>query len=134
MVGDLNLKCNNWEDSIGKSNIDSFLLNGSAECGLIQCIKNATHNNGGILDVVLTSSVNFLSNLKVHDQNNICNSDHYPITFDIKVKFKRIKVPKRQCYNYSRARKLFSHLNARRCDFNINIIIPARKPALSVSN
>ena len=35
---------------------------------------------------------------------------------------------------YSRARKLFGHLNARRCDFNINIIIPTRKPPLSVSN
>ena len=52
MVGDLNLKGINWEDSIGKSNIDSFLLNGFAECGLIQCVKNATHNKGGILDVV----------------------------------------------------------------------------------
>ena len=102
MVGDLNLKGINWEDGIGKSNIENVLLNGFAECGLIQCVKTATHNKG-ILDVVLTSSVNFLSNLKVHDENIVCNSDHYPITFDIKVKFKRIKVPKRQCYNYSKA-------------------------------
>ena len=36
--------------------------------------------------------------------------------------------------NYSRARKSFGHLNARRCDFNIDIIIPTRKPPLSVSN
>ena len=35
---------------------------------------------------------------------------------------------------YSRAGKLFGHLNARRCDFNINIIIPTRKPPLSVRN
>ena len=35
---------------------------------------------------------------------------------------------------YNRARKLFGHLNARRCDFNINIIIPTRKPPLSVRN
>ena len=84
------------------TNPKKFLLNGFAECGLIQCVKNATHNKGGILDVVLTSSVNFLSNLKVYDKNIVCNSDHYPITFDIKVKFKRIKVPKRQCYNYSK--------------------------------
>ena len=34
---------------------------------------------------------------------------------------------------YSRASKLFGRLNARRCDFNINIIIPTRKPPLSVS-
>ena len=100
MVGDLNLKGINWEDGIGKSNIDNVLLNGFAECGLIQCVKNATHNKG---DVVLTSSVNFLSNLKVHDENIVSNSDHYPITFDIKMKFKRTKVPKRQCYNYSKA-------------------------------
>ena len=39
-----------------------------------------------------------------------------------------------QCTVYSRARKLFGHLNARRCDFNIDIIIPTRKPPLSVSN
>ena len=38
------------------------------------------------------------------------------------------------CVIYSRARKLFGHLNVRRCDFNINIIIPTRKPLLSVKN
>ena len=37
-------------------------------------------------------------------------------------------------YMYSRARKLFGHLNEQRCDFNINIIILKRKPPLSVSN
>ena len=35
---------------------------------------------------------------------------------------------------YSHARKLFGHLIARCCDFNINIIIPTRKPPLSVRN
>ena len=35
---------------------------------------------------------------------------------------------------YSRAHKLFGHLNARHSDFNINIIIPTRKFPLSVSN
>ena len=35
---------------------------------------------------------------------------------------------------YCRAHKVFGHLNARRCDFNINIIIPTRKPPLSVRN
>ena len=91
MVGDLNLRSINWEDGVGKSNIENIFLNGLAECGLIQCVKNATHNRGGILDVVLTSSVNLLANLKVHDDKIVCNSDHYPITFDIKTKFKRIK-------------------------------------------
>ena len=38
------------------------------------------------------------------------------------------------CEVYSRAHKLFGHLNARRWDFNITIIIPTRKPPLSVSN
>ena len=61
MVGDLNLKGINWEDSIGKSNIDSFLLNGFVECGLIQCVKNANHNKGGILDVC----TNFFSKLLI---------------------------------------------------------------------
>ena len=95
MVGDLNLKGVNWVDGIGKSNIENVLLNGFAECGLVQCVRNATHNKGGILDVVLTSSVNLLKNLKVHDDSLFCNSDHYPITFNIKTKFKRIKTPKR---------------------------------------
>ena len=36
--------------------------------------------------------------------------------------------------DYSRAHKLFGYLNARRCDFNINIIIPTRKSPLSASN
>ena len=103
MVCDLNSRSINWEDGVGKSNIENIFLNGFAECGLIQCVKNATHNKGGILDVILTSSVNLLANLKVHYDKIVCNSDHYPITFDIKTKFKRIKKRKRQCYNYVKA-------------------------------
>ena len=31
-----------------------------------------------------------------------CNSDHHPITFEIKVKCKRLIPPKRECYDYSK--------------------------------
>ena len=30
-----------------------------------------------------------------------CNSDHHPITFEIKVKCERLIPPKRKCYDYS---------------------------------
>lgn len=101
IAGDLNLKDIDWENCVGKSNVENILLNGFAECGLVQCVRDATHNKGGILDVVLTSSVNSLDNFKVHKDKSY--SDHFPITFDIKTKIKRIKIPKRKCYNYSKA-------------------------------
>ena len=79
----------------------SKFLNGFAELGLVQCLKHPTHIKGGTLDVFFTTSESYISNLKVGLNKAHCNSDHYLITFEIKVKCKRIVPPKRKCYDYS---------------------------------
>ena len=100
-IGDLNLKGINWENGTARGNLENKFLNGFAELGLVQCLKHPTHIKGGTLDVLFTTSESYINNLKVGLNEAHCNSDHYPITFEIKVKCKRIVPPKRKCYDYS---------------------------------
>ena len=101
LVGDFNLPHINWSDGIGVSTIDNTFLNGFAECGMVQCIQNSTHNMGSVLDILLSKSSDHLLNLKVLKDKSYCYSDHYPITFDIKIKSSRRSLPKRKMYNFT---------------------------------
>ena len=102
-MGDFNLPHINWSDGIGVSTIDKTFLNGFAECGMVQCIENSTHNKGSVLDILLSESSDHILNLKVLTDKSYCYSDHYPITFDIKIKCSRRILPKRKMYNFNRA-------------------------------
>ena len=103
LVGDFNLPHINWSDGIGVSTIDNTFLNGFAECGMVQCIQNSIHNQGSVLDILLSKSSDHLLNLKVLKDKSYCYSDHYPITFDIKIKCSRRSLPKQKMYNFNRA-------------------------------
>ena len=103
LVGDFNLSHINWSDGIGVSTIDNTFLNGFAECGMVQCIENSTHNKGSVLDILLSKSSDHVLNLKVLTDKSYCYSDHYPITFDIKIKCSRRILPKRKMYNFKLA-------------------------------
>ena len=63
------------------------------ELGLDQCITEPTLNKGQILDLLLTNSKNIASDIKVKD---LCKSDHYLITLEIKTNVKHKMVPKRK--------------------------------------
>ena len=101
-TGDLNLKQIDWENGIGRGSLENRFLNGFAESGLVQCIRQPTHIKGGILDILFTTTESYISNLKVGLNEPHCNPDHHPITFEIKVKCKRLIPPKRECYDYSK--------------------------------
>ena len=101
-IGDLNLKHIDWENGIGRGSLENRFLNGFAESGLVQCIRQPTDIKGGILDILFTTTESYISNLKVGLNEPHCNSDHHPITFEIKVKCKRLIPPKRKCYDYSK--------------------------------
>ena len=103
IVGDFNLNGIDWVSGYTKSSIENEFLNGFADLGLIQSINVATHNKGGTLDILLTTSTSYLKDLKIIDTERFCVSDHYAITFSITEKVIRKPRVKRVCYNYKKA-------------------------------
>jgi hypothetical protein len=78
--------------------LDSF-----NDLSLKQCVLSPTHVKGKTLDVVLSNSDAFISDLEVHDENSVCKSDHFPITFKIDKRVRLKESVKRKCYNYKKA-------------------------------
>ena len=70
---------------------------------MVQCIKEPTHTGGNLLDVLLTNSIQSVSNVVVETENTLCHSDHFPITFNIKANVKRKKSTKRKLFNHKMA-------------------------------
>ena len=103
ILGDFNLGSIDWINNQGKSSIDNFFLNSFAKSGLLQCIASATHRKGNILDILLTTCTRFIDDLSIITDKIYCNSDHFPITFKLRLRCKRIKRTKRVYYNYSKA-------------------------------
>ena len=95
--------------------IDSF--NGLA---LSQLITSSTHKGGNTLDILLTNFENTVDQLKVHDQNSFCKSDHFPVSFSLKIKFSRKKSPKRKVFNFKKAN--WDMLNHDLCSINWNVL------------
>ena len=83
-----------------------------AENSLIQTVHTPTHRHVNILDLLLTSSGRFVDNINVLKDSLICKSEHFPITFDIMIKFKRNKGTKREIYNFKKGNwdRLYSEL------------------------
>ena len=67
----------------------------------IQLIKEPTHTAHGTLDVLITQrdSVEKINSLQVKEENSFCNTDHFPIVFElnakVKIKKSKIKLTKR---------------------------------------
>ena len=100
VVGDLNLNKIDWNSPDEcKDNVESSFYKLFNDLDLTQIINKPTHVKGNILDLVLTSSLNNIINSSVAEQNFVCNSDHFAITFEIKAKVKRIN--KNACYIYN---------------------------------
>ena len=78
--------------------IDSF--NGF---GLDQCISGPTHNKVRTLDLMLTNSNNFVTEINVSPDSYLCKADHYLLTFQVKSNVKYNKVPKRKILNLKKA-------------------------------
>ena len=103
IAGDLNMPKIDWETFSSPENIDRLFLDSFTNFELEQLINEPTHIRGNLLDLLLTDKSPFISGVNVSDTILPCKSDHYCITFNIKSKFKRLKIPKREVYNYKRA-------------------------------
>ena len=121
LAGDLNMPKIDWENYSSTENIDRLFLDSLTNLELEQLINVPTHTRGNILDLLLTDMPVLISDLAVSDKNLPCKSDHFSVSFNIDSKFKRIKVPKREVYNYKRANwnALNSSLNSTDWDIEL---------------
>ena len=107
IIGDFNLSSITWplqeENREGISRVDKLFLESFSELGLEQCILEPTHIKGKTLDLLLTNNVSLISDVKVNIFHPICKSDHYSVSFNIKVATKNKKQAKRKIYNFKKA-------------------------------
>ena len=133
IVGDFNLSSVTWplDNNISNTNtgIDRRFLDSFNELGLQQCIESPTHIKGKVLDLLLANDSSCISDAVVHNQGEICKSDHFPITFSVKTKFKRRKSSKREVYNYKRAN--WGQLNSDLDSVPWHHIIDGREPEMA---
>ena len=103
ITGDLNLPKVNWESYSSTEGTDQLFLETFSNFELEQLINEPTHIRGNLLDLLLTDKSSLISGITVSDTILPCKSDHFCLTFCIKSKFRRMKTPKRDVYNYKRA-------------------------------
>lgn len=104
MVGDFNLPDISWPETtttvqLQQKFLDLFLI----DLGHNQLISEPTHKSGNTLDLLFTNIPNLVSDIKVLGHNEVCQSDHFGITFNIKMDIKAKKTTKRRVYNFSKA-------------------------------
>ena len=112
IVGDFNLKSISWprsEDMGNGNGTDKLFVDSFNGFGLDQCISGPTNNKGRTLDLMLTNSRNFVTEIIVSPDCYLCKSDHYLLTFEVRSNVKRNKVPRhieirahKKFKNYSR--------------------------------
>ena len=132
LVGDFNLPKINWGDLSSNTTLEQDFQNMFAENSLLQCINVPTHRQGNTLDLLLTQSNRFVENVTVQNESLLCKSDHYLITFDLKLKCNRRKITKRKCYNYKKAKWI--RLNAELTEIDWPFILESMHPDTAWNN
>ena len=102
-VGDFNLSSTNWVTNLSTHSTEQMFLDAFIRLGLLQCILKPTHVKNSILDIVLTNSDNYISNIKLLSDHEACKSDHFAITLEIKLRIERKKPIKTKSFNFKQA-------------------------------
>ena len=135
VIGDFNLKNVNWNAGNGinsTSSLENEFLNGFADLGLLHCIDAPTHNKGKTLDILLTKSKQYITDLKVIDTERYCISDHFAVTFKISQTVTRKPRVKQTCFNYEKAN--WNDLNNDLNNINWDITLDCQEPDIMWSN
>ena len=103
VIGDFNLNGVTWATGSYKTSVEKEYIHGFANLGLLQCINEPTHKRGNTVDILLTTSLNHIKDIKIIDTERFCISDHFAITFVVTETIKRKPRVKRKCYNYKNA-------------------------------
>ena len=134
VVGDFNLHSVTWpvdDNSVIHNPTDKNFVDTFNDVCLSQCITSPTHIKGKTLDILLTNYDSLIQDIIVHEHNSICKSDHYPITFEITTRLKRIKPIKRKRLNFKRAN--WDALNNDLCQVEWNAILDCMEPEIAWS-
>ena len=102
ILGDFNLSKTNWPEAESSENIESMFIDTFHDLGLHQLVDQPTHEQGKILDLVLTNKPGLISDTMFLNQHDVCHSDHFGIKFKLNFKVKKT-VNKRKVFNYKKA-------------------------------
>ena len=103
LIGDFNLHGTTWPLGVTSSGLENKFLEMFSDLNFTQLINKPTHESGKTLDLLLTDSPQLISAIHVQEQYEICSSDHFGISFNINLNFKRLKGQKRKMYNFKKA-------------------------------
>ena len=132
IVGDFNLKSISWprsEDMGNGNGTDRLFIDSFNGFGLDQCISGSTHNKGRTLDLMLTNSKNFVTEIIVSPDSYLCKSDHYLLTFEVRSNVKRNKAPIRKILNFKKAN--WEALNNELSNIHWDAILDCMEPELA---
>ena len=132
IVGDFNLKSISWprsEDMGNGNGTDRLFIDSFNGFGLDQCFSRPTHNKGRTLDLMLTNSKNFFTEILVSPDSYLCKSDHYLLTFKVRSNVKRNKAPKRKILDFKKANweAIYNELS----NIHWNAILDCMEPELA---
>ncbi|MCP4456756.1 MAG: hypothetical protein GY816_01820, partial [Cytophagales bacterium] len=102
VVGDFNLPEINWTEGRSSTQLGQRFIDMFNDLGLTQMINQPTHVKGKTLDILLSNFVGGVESVMVLGRNEICSSDHYGLTFSLKMNFRK-KIVKRKIFNYKKA-------------------------------
>ena len=102
VIGDFNFPQINWSSNSSPTNLGHNFIAMFNNFGFNQMVNEPTHEKGNLLDLLFTNTSRAVDNVNVLQKNEICSSDHFGITFNIKMKFKN-KADKRKIFNYKKA-------------------------------
>ena len=104
LIGDLNLSSVTWPEGLTTCDLQNqFLEFILGDLGHSQFISEPTHRSGNTLDLLFTNVPHLVNNVTVLDHNEACLSDHFGITFNIKLDVSRKKLSRPKVYNYTKA-------------------------------
>ena len=98
----MNLRGIKWPNGDSTCALENKFLNTFNDVGFKQLVNNATHEDGRTLDLILSNSLNDVSNITILNKNAVCSSDRFPMKFNLNVTVKRKKYPKRKIFNLKR--------------------------------
>ena len=127
LVGDFNMPNVSWPDGLTSSDLlKKFISFLTGDLGHTQLVSSPTHKSDNVLDLVFTNIPSLVKNMKILEQNEMCLSDHFAITFNIDVKTKYVKQPKRKMFNYSKGN--FRDLNNELHSINWELVFGSNDP------
>ena len=103
VTGDLNMPSVDWDNFSSTDNTEQLFLDTFSNLELDQLVSVPTHTKGNTLDLLLTDKPALISDVSVSGSDLPCKSDHFCLNFRLKSKFKRLKLQKREVYNFKRA-------------------------------